>query len=145
MPRVDVTKNEWEKRADRMIEWFDEKKAAEASKMKSSNIVTEEDTRQKLIYLKRVPRDELGEYGLEVPEWDDGRDEFSVWRREKTGEYVLVAPKMQYGEYQECRRQVSVEQGVYFNHLPEGFRQFKNKREARAYIQRHHPGNDLNL
>jgi hypothetical protein len=137
-PRVEFGKSAEEREVDRLEEVFWDANRHTLDKPKLRRVVTDIDTRRKSTFVASVKREDLGEYGLEVPEWDDGRAEFALWT-DSQGEYELPAPRMDYTQTPSTRKATNVDQGVYFDHLPGGFKQFRNKREAAAWLSRNMP------
>lgn len=142
MADVEITKDAHDKEVDRLEDLFWEANRHTLDKPKLRKVITDADTRYALKYIKTVPRDRLGEYDLDVPEWDDGRAEFAVWQR-PDGAYETPQPRMDFSQCRsgqtDTRKATNVDQGVFFQHLPGGFRQFNNKREAAAWLSQNMP------
>lgn len=156
MPKgeVEFGQEEWEKRADRMIEHFD-KHIMPQTPVASTD--STEVTKQRYTWkIMSVRCDDLKRYGLDaadapeqcVKKYADGV-KYDIIRHEDWDEWqydIGQQPgKMEWGVFHRDIPAVKPDSKIYFNHLPEGYREFRNAREARAYIRRHHPDNDLNL
>jgi hypothetical protein len=88
-----------------------------------------------------VKREDLAEYNLEPP-CDKAR--YAIWKRGDRDEWQFDGPPsaMDYskcGTGQNDEKTRVVDNGVYFEHLPGGFRQFNNKREAAAWLSKNMP------
>ncbi len=145
MSDIQFGKDAQDKEVDRLEDLFWEANRDTLDKPKFHKVVADQEPPKNTEghwRMVSVRRAELADYGLEPP---DDKPRYSIWKRGDRDfwQFDGPPPRMDYskcgtGENREKTR--NVDNAVYFNHLPGGYREFPNKRAAAAWLSQNMPG-----